>query len=102
RRGFQGLVTRAMDHLRLLEENRDLKEERIGSATVEHVRPPGPHSAERQTGSSLPLLRFARVFRRHESIDTVLAGVVEGLADVAGVSRVGIFSRARQDEKYTL
>jgi len=102
RRGFQGLVTRAMDHLRLLEENRDLKEERSVSPSREPVRASAQATTERHVGSSLPLLRFARVFRRHDNIDAVLAGVVEGVADVAGVSRVGIFSRARQDDKYRL
>ena len=51
---------------------------------------------------SLPLLRFPRVFRRLDNVEGLLASVVEGVADAAGVTRVGIFSRIRQGDRYRL
>jgi PAS domain S-box-containing protein len=103
RRRFQALVIRAMDHLRVLEENRELKDDRLPSAPP--TEPPR-YSAEPVTGahtsSSAPLLRFARVFRRHESVEALLTSVVEGVADAAGVTRVGIFSKIRQGDAYQL
>jgi PAS domain S-box-containing protein len=102
RRRFQALVIRAIEHLRVMEENRELKEER-GPA---HLTPPSQRPAdgmmERHTGSSVPLLRFARVFRRHENVEVLLASVVESVADAAGVTRAGIFSKIRQGDKYQL
>ncbi|MEP7014768.1 MAG: ATP-binding protein [Verrucomicrobiota bacterium] len=104
RRPFQALAARAFDHLKVLQENRDLRE----GSTIAHAAPaaPAPRStdvgADRSTGPSLSLLRFPRVFRRFENIDALLASVVEGVADAAGVTRVGIFSRIRQGDRYKL
>ena len=50
----------------------------------------------------MPLLRFPRVFRRFDNVDALLASVVEGVADAAGVTRVGIFSHIRQGDRYRL
>jgi PAS domain S-box-containing protein len=102
RRRFQALIIRAIDHLRVLEENRDLKEDRLPASAIEPPRRSPEPLMERQTGSSVPLLRFARVFRRHENVDALLASVVEGVADAAGVTRVGIFSKIRQSDRYQL
>src|SRR2546430_86358 len=57
---------------------------------------------ERAHASSLPLLRFPRVFRRLDNVEGLLASIVEGVADAAGVTRVGIFSRIRQGDRYRL
>src|SRR5206468_3488241 len=57
---------------------------------------------ERPRGLSLPLLRFPRVFRRLDNVEGLLANIVEGVADAAGVTRVGIFSRIRQGDRYRL
>ena len=46
-------------------------------------------------------MRFPRVFRRFENIDALLGSIVEGVADAAGVARVGIFS-GPQGEQYRL
>lgn len=100
RRRFQGLITRAFDHLRLMQENRELRE---------HSTSLGPAEPPRRTeiGSdhsaiAMPLLRFPRVFRRSDNVETLLATVVEGVADATGVTRVGIFSRMRQSDRYRL
>ena len=102
RRQLQALIVRAIDHLRLLEENRELKEDRSAPAAAEPSRRPTAPLGDRYTGSMTPLLRFARAFRRHQNVDAVLTGVVEGVADAAGVTRVGIFSKIRPGDRYQL
>jgi PAS domain S-box-containing protein len=100
RRRFQRLVTRAFDHLRLMQENRELREQ----TTLVPVPEP-PRRVEMMPdryAPSMPLLRFPRVFRRFDNVETLLASVVEGVADAAGVTRVGIFSRIRQSDRYRL
>lgn len=102
RRRFQALVMRAMDHLRVLEENRELKEERQPVTQREPDRRPIESAPEKHTGSTAPFLRFARAFRRHESINALLTSIAESVADAAGVTRVGIFSKIRQGDTYQL
>src|SRR6202011_4021183 len=102
RRRFQALAIRAIEHLRVLEENRELKEERVPAQSTPPSQRPADGMMERHTGSSVPLLRFARVFRRHENVEVLLASVVESVADAAGVTRAGIFSKIRQGDKYQL
>ncbi len=101
RRHFQALVGRAFDHLRVLEENRDLREESVPVPVAEASR--RPESAPGHSSApSLPMLRFPRVFRRFESVDALLASLAESVADAAGVTRLGIFSKIRQGEHYRL
>ncbi|MDQ6861740.1 MAG: hypothetical protein M3032_11375, partial [Verrucomicrobiota bacterium] len=85
RRRFQALVTRGFDHLRLMQENRELRDQ---SSLVPVVEPPRrlEVTAERPA-PSLPLLRFPRVFRRFDNVEALLASVVEGVADAASVTR---------------
>ena len=100
RRRFQALVIRAFDHLRVLEENRSLREE---SAIVPlSAAPRAEIMSERSSSHSLPMLRFPRIFRRFENVDALLASLVEGIADAAGVTRVGIFSTNRPGDRYHL
>lgn len=98
---FQALVGRAFDLLRVMGENRALRE-----APTHALLPEPPRYAEmtpdRCSPPSLPLLRFPRVFRRFDNVDALLANVVEGVADAAVVTRVGIFSRIRQGDRYRL
>jgi PAS domain S-box-containing protein len=101
RRRFQALVIRAFDYLRVLEENRSLREEYAivppsGAAPRAEVVP------ESSSSPSLPMLRFPRVFRRFENVDALLVSLVEGVADAAGVTRVGIFSTNRPGDRYHL
>lgn len=100
RRRFQALVTRAFDHLRVLQENRELREQ---SSLVPVPEPPRRLDlVPERYAPSMPLLRFPRVFRRFENVEALLASVVEGVADAASVTRVGIFSRIRQSDRYRL
>ena len=91
RRHFQALVGRALDHLRVLEDNRVLRAEATHVPMLASSRALEP--AQGFTGPSLPILRFPRVFRRFENADVLVNKVVEGLADAAMVTRVGMFSR---------
>jgi hypothetical protein len=100
RRHFQALVARAFDHLRLLQENRELRE----SATSMPLAPPltAPGLSRDRYASTLPWLRFPRVFRRFDSLDASLASVVESVADTTSVTRVGIFARSGHRDQYRL
>src|SRR3989440_2746003 len=98
---FHTLVGRAFDHLEIMQENRDLREQSHYGPPAEHPRRSEP-VLERAHAPSLPLLRFPRVFRRLDNVEGLLASIVEGVADAAGVTRVGIFSRIRQGDRYRL
>ena len=101
RRPFQGLLRRAFAHLQLMEENRDLKEVTGAAAPVVSRR--GSRQADEDRGESrgdFSLMRFPRVFRRFDNVDVLLSSVVEGVADAANVTRVGIFSKGRQADTY--
>ena len=100
RRRLQALVMRGFDHLRVLQENRDLREHAIAPYPPE----PGPRleaPVERRE-HSMPLLRFPRVFRRFDNVEALLTNLVESVADATGIGRVGIFSRIRQSDRYRL
>jgi len=101
RRRFQALAARAFDYIKIAQENRDLREQSAGVPATEAVRRAEP-APDRYSSSSLPLLRFPRVFRRFDNVDALLASVVENLADAAGVTRVGLFSKIRQGDQYRL
>ncbi len=100
RRRLQALVSRAFDHLRLAQENRELR-----SQTSLVTLPEAPRTLDpvpERLSSSTPLLRFPRVFRRFDNVEALLANLVESVADAASVTRVGIFSRIRQSDRYRL
>ena len=100
RRRFQALVSRAFDHLRLLQENRELREQ---TSLVPVPEPPRRLDVlTERYPPTMPLLRFPRVFRRFDNVEALLTSVVEGVADAASVTRVGIFSRIRQSDRYRL
>jgi PAS domain S-box-containing protein len=101
RHHFQALVGRAFDYLKVLQENRDLRET-SASASLEPTLTAGAVPAAAGGGPSLRLLRFPRVFRQFDNVDALLATVVESVADAAGVTRVGIFSKIRQGDRYQL
>jgi PAS domain S-box-containing protein len=101
RQRFQALVKRALDHLKILEENRDLRE----PPTTAPVGQPSPRSkstAEQYGAPSVRLLKLPRVLRRFENVDALLASIVEEVAEAAGVTRVGIFARVREGQRYRL
>lgn len=97
---FQALVGRALEHLRLLEDNRLLRVEAArlpvlaGGPPLEQL-PAAPQNR-------LPMLRFPRLFRHGASSDALVHNVVEGLADAVMVRRVGVFARPRGSEGFRL
>jgi PAS domain S-box-containing protein len=101
RRQFQAMTGRAFDNLRLAQENRELRE---GSTIMTPTQPAVTVNlaSQRFSAASHSLLRFPRVFRRFENVDSLMANVVESFADAAGVTRVGIFSRSSQGDSYRL
>jgi PAS domain S-box-containing protein len=99
RRRLQALVSRGFEHLRVLQENRELREQSIAAVVPEPRR---VEAIPERRESSMPLLRFPRVFRRFDNVEALLASVVESVADATGVGRVGIFSKIRQSDRYRL
>ena len=100
RRRFQSLLGRAFDYQKALQENREYREM---SGTMTVVPPRGESMvSSASSGRNLPLSRFPRILRRPEDTKTLLASMAEGLAETAGVSRVGIFSQNRRGEPYRL
>ncbi|HEX7518220.1 MAG TPA: ATP-binding protein [Chthoniobacterales bacterium] len=99
RRRLQALVSRGFEHLRVLQENRELREQSIAPVIPE---PRHVEALPERRESSMPLLRFPRVFRRFDNVEALLASVVERVADTTGVGRVGIFSKIRQGDRYRL
>jgi PAS domain S-box-containing protein len=102
RHRFQALVSRALDHLQLLEENQALREEAAPAPRAATEDLGRVESSTEVSTTPLPVLRFARVLHRSENLDTLMHSVVEGLGDAAMVSRVGLFARVRQSERYRL
>jgi PAS domain S-box-containing protein len=100
RRRLQALVMRGFEHLRVLQENRDLRENAITPYAAEPMyraeSPPGRRE------HSMPLLRFPRILRRFENVEALLTNLVETVADATGIGRVGIFSKIRQGDSYRL
>src|ERR1700674_3202556 len=97
---LQALGAGAFEHLRVLQENRELREQTAAPAMPQALQQIETASDRRE--SSMPLLRFPRVFRRFDNVEALLASVVEGVADTTGVGRVGIFSKIRQSDRYRL
>ena len=100
RRRFQALLGRAFDYLKVSQENRDLRETATLTPDVSRKAEAAHQSID--TTRTLPLLRFPRVLRRLDNVDTLVAALVEALADAAGVSRVGLFSQTRKGDPYRL
>jgi PAS domain S-box-containing protein len=100
RRRLQALVSRAFDHLRLQQELRDLRESTALVAMPEPMR--RVDASPEHYSAPVPMMRFPRVFRRFENVERLLDSIVEGVADAAGVTRVGVFSKIRQGDRYRL
>jgi PAS domain S-box-containing protein len=100
RRRFQALLGRAFDYLKVSQENRDLRETSTITPDVSRKSETGHQPID--VTRTFPLLRFPRVLRRLDNMDSLVGAVVEALADAAGVSRVGLFSRTRKGDEYRL
>jgi len=101
RHDFQALAGRAFEHLKVLQENRELREEST-AARLAPARSATPATSDHYGSAALPLLRFPRVFRRFDNVEALLTSVAESVADATGVTRVGVFCKIRQGENYRL
>ena len=100
RRRFQGLLSRALDYHRVVQENRESRARSI--PTIDRTPKSSSIRSLDNSGKSVPLSRFPRILRRATDMDALMTSLVEGLAESAGVSRVGIFSQKRKGEVYRL
>ena len=94
RRRLQSLVRHAQDHIKLVSENRRLREDSLKSAetnSAEASLPPAPISIH----------HLSRAFQHFDDLDLMLENMVEGIATSARVSRVGIFAYDHDCETYT-
>ena len=100
RRRLQALVSRALEHLRVVQENKELREQ-TSIVPVAEPTPRGQLTRERHA-PAMPLMRLPRLFRRFDNVEALLENLVEGVADAAGVARVGIFCKTKQSDCYRL
>ncbi|MFA7256807.1 MAG: ATP-binding protein [Kiritimatiellales bacterium] len=80
---LQTLFDQAQAHLRLLQENRVLKE---------GLHRPAAPAAPSRENIAPSLYHFSSAFRRFDNIGIMLESIVEGVASCAHVSRVAVFS----------
>ncbi|MBN2685057.1 MAG: PAS domain-containing protein [Pontiellaceae bacterium] len=85
---LQSLFDQAQSHLRLLNENRVLRETLIPSA-------PQPEPPRENIVPSLH--HFSKALRRFDNVGETMEGIVEGVAACARVSRVAVFSLTSDD-----
>jgi nitrogen-specific signal transduction histidine kinase len=100
RRRFQSLLARAFEYLKVLQENRDLRETAPPIPTSNN--PPKIESNTVPYSGASSLLRFPRLFRRFDNVDALLTNIVEAVADATRVARLGLFSRRRENDPYRL
>lgn len=97
---IQGLIARAMDYARVLNENQILR----GKTTVAGAQAATNPDPRRQAGRNglLPLQHFSRAFRYADNVQNLLNQMVEAIASAALVSRAGIFARLRDSATFRL
>ena len=100
RRHFQSLVSRALDHLHVLELNRALRADSTPAPILPQAERIEP--AQESSQSTMTMLRFPRVLGRSANSDLLVESVVESLADSARVTRVGLFGRVRPGGAFRL
>lgn len=94
---FQQLMTRAMEHARLEQELKILREERLRLP-----RPAVDPVANAATPKSFPLHPFTQALKNLSNVAALFDGVTEGIAHAVMTSRVGLFTECREDETYCL
>ncbi|MCE9612990.1 MAG: PAS domain-containing protein [Lentisphaerae bacterium] len=97
RQDIQLLLTRAIEHINLKQELALLKAG-LGAAVPVPPPPPAPPVAE----EARTLRTFELALRNFDRVETLYQQIVEGVAGVARVSRVGLFSQAAEDAPFTL
>ena len=101
RHQIQMVMAQAFHHVELLSENVQLKLQLDKS--MQYAERPSMPSAERaSTSTPLALRHFTRASRHFEDVDALLNSIVEAVTQTTNVTRVGIFSRARDSETFRL
>jgi len=96
---FQTLISHALQHLALTQVNALLM------AAQQRIQ---PHAGQVDAGnapeapSPLPFQHFSRALRNFDNVDALIKNIVEGIADIAKVSRVGLFAMVRNGGIYRL
>jgi hypothetical protein len=95
RQRLQALVSRAMDHLRLAQENRMLQQA---------ARAPGRSDGNgaRSETPAMDTRHLPGALRHFENVGSLAQSFVESVSQSARVSRAGIFCRARDSALYKL
>ena len=99
RMNLQATVSQAQNHLRLMQENSILKE--TDTSTPVNQRMPETETLLKKDGTET-IGQFFRACRHFENIDTMLDGMVEGIAACAKVSRVGIFATTYNSKHFKM
>ena len=94
---LQMLFERAVDHLRLTQENQALRKRVDVTSTAA-----APHRTDEGERPLLPVRRFPGARQHFDDMNAVLEGLVEDVAGSIHVARAGVFSRGRADRAYTL
>lgn len=94
---FQSLVGRALEHLRLRQENEALRRAATAPPAPARADPPAARRAALH-----PTRRFPGALRPFSDVESLIESLAEDLAGAVRVSRVGIFCRARGSGRYRL
>ena len=96
RPGFQAIIKRAAGRLALQLQIESLKEQVSGAA-------PGAAGAAAAAPPAAPRISLlARGFRHTTNVRALLESIVDSVAAAIRVSRVGVFARLREDDRYRL
>ena len=95
---FQTLIAHAHQHLALAQENALLRTAQQGT----HQSGQSENGSAADAPAPLPLQHFSRALRNFDNINALINDTVEGIADIAKVSRVGLFAMVRNGGIYRL
>jgi nitrogen-specific signal transduction histidine kinase len=99
RQDLQRLLGRAVDHVSLMQECTMLR----ANLAAQVPSPVSPAAIAHATANDpRSLLAFSLALRDFDCVDTLCQQIVEAVAAVSRVSRVGLFYRAHEDEPFAL
>ncbi len=101
RRSLQATVVRALDYLKVTQENNLLKVDLARASAIATQRDASDTGSGKPATAS-PLRALSRAFRKFGDLESLLHEIVEGVSSSLMVSRAGIFSRPRESDTYKL
>lgn len=99
RQRLKSIVSRALAHVNLVQENRLLKEE--GGTAAPAALPAQPVQRAVREPILIPTHLFAQAYRQIDNVDRLLDNMVDGVATCARISRVAIFASSRDPGRYS-